>query len=175
VAHLKDPRALVQDTVMPNFHLSTADAQALSMLVLSWRPAHMSAEFIAGVPRADPQSADEKKAEDEMKHGPGAWFVQTGCFVCHSIAALGVKSPAQIGPDLSTAVEDTQKRFGMTVDDFIMNPTGTMSVVLSRQIVLDTEQRKVAIQKLREAFAEHQKQQAAGAAGPAAVSHQPGS
>ena len=26
----------------------------------------------------------------------------------------------------------------MTVDDFIMNPTGTMSVVLSRQIVLDT-------------------------------------
>jgi hypothetical protein len=110
-----------------------------------------------------------------MKTGPGAWFVQTGCFVCHSIAALGVKSPAQIGPDLSTAVDDTQKRFGMTVDDFIMNPTGTMSVVLTRQIVLDTEQRKVAIQKLREAFAEHQKQQAAGAAGPAVVSHQPGS
>lgn len=175
VAHFKDPRALVQDTVMPNFHLSTTDAQALSMLVLSWRPARMGPEFIAGVPRADPQSADEKKAEDEMKHGPGAWFVQTGCFVCHSIAALGVKSPAQIGPDLSTAVEDTQKRFGMTVDDFIMNPTGTMSVVLSRQIVLDTEQRKVAIQKLREAFAEHQKQQAAGTAGPAVVSHQPGS
>jgi cytochrome c2 len=175
VAHFKDPRALVQDTVMPNFHLSTIDAQALSMLVLSWRPARMSAEFIAGVPRSDPQSADEKRAEDEMKNGPGAWFVQTGCFVCHSIAALGVKSPAQIGPDLSTAVEDTQKRFGMTVDDFIMNPTGTMSVVLSRQIVLDTAQRRVAIQKLREAFAEHQKQQAAGAAGPAAVSHPPGS
>jgi len=174
VAHLKDPRALVQDTVMPNFHLSTADAQALSMLVLSWRPARMSADYIAGVPRADAQSPDEKKAEDEMKNGPGAWFVQTGCFVCHSIAALKVKSPAQIGPDLSTAVEDTQKRFGMTVDDFIMNPTGTMSVVLSRQIVLTPEQRKVAIQKLREAFAEHQRQQAAGAATPAAaVSHQP--
>ena len=29
VAHFKDPRALVQDTVMPNFHLSTKDAQAL--------------------------------------------------------------------------------------------------------------------------------------------------
>ena len=47
-----------------------------------------------------------------MKTGPGAWFVQTGCFVCHSISSLGVKSPAQIGPDLSTAVEDMQKRFG---------------------------------------------------------------
>ena len=53
-----------------------------------------------------------------MKTGPGAWFVKTGCFVCHSISALGVKSPAQIGPDLSTAVEDTQARFGRTVDDF---------------------------------------------------------
>ena len=71
-----------------------------------------------------------------MKTGPGAWFVKTGCFVCHSISALGVKSPAQIGPDLSTAVEDTQSRFGRTVDDFLKNPTGTMAVVLSRQIIL---------------------------------------
>ena len=54
-----------------------------------------------------------------MKVGPGAWFVKTGCFVCHSIAALGVKSPAQIGPDLSNAVEDVQSRFGRTIDDFL--------------------------------------------------------
>jgi hypothetical protein len=90
--------------------------------------------------------------------------VKTGCFVCHSISAFGVRSPAQIGPDLSTAVEDVQSRFGRTVDDFLMNPTGTMSVVLSRQIILDTEQRKVAIGKLREAYAEHQRQKAAGTA-----------
>ncbi len=167
VAHFKDPRALVQDTVMPNFHLSTVDAQALAMLVLSWKPAKMGSELVVGVPRVDPQTPEQKQAEEEMKHGPGAWFVQTGCFVCHSISALNVKSPAQIGPDLSTAVEDTQSRFGQTVDDFIMNPTGTMSVVLSRQIVLDTEQRKVAIQHLREAYAAHQAKAAAGAA-PAA-------
>jgi hypothetical protein len=35
-----------------------------------------------------------------------------------------------------------------------------MSVVLSRQIVLTPEEKQVAIQKLREAFAEHQKQKA---------------
>lgn len=162
VGHFKDPRALVQDTVMPNFHFSTKDAQALAMLVLSWRRAPLDASFLAGVPRTDPQSADEKAAEQAMKTGPGAWFVQTGCFVCHSIAALGVKSPAQIGPDLSTAVEDTQKRFGLTVDDFLRNPTGTMSVVLSRQIILTPEQKAVAIQKLREAFAEYQRQKAEG-------------
>jgi len=93
-----------------------------------------------------------------MKTGPGAWFVKTGCFVCHSVGALGVKSPAQIGPDLSTAVEDVQARFGRTVDDFLRAPTGTMAVVLSRQIVLSPEEKAVAVQKLREAFAEHQKQ-----------------
>lgn len=102
-----------------------------------------------------------------MRTGPGRWFVDTGCFVCHSVSALGVKSPAQIGPDLSTAVEDTQSRFGMTVDAFLANPTGTMSVVLSRQIILTPEQKQVAVEKLREAFAEYQKQRAAGTA-PAA-------
>ena len=161
VAHLKDPRALVQDTVMPNFNLSTKDAQALAMLMLSWRKAPVPATFVAGVPRTDPQTAEEKETARRMKTGPGAWFVKTGCFVCHSISALGVKSPAQIGPDLSTAVEDVQSRFGRTLDDFLASPTGTMSVVLSRQIILTPEQKAVAIQKLREAFAEYQKQKAA--------------
>jgi hypothetical protein len=158
VAHFKDPRALVQDTVMPNFHLTTKEAQALSILVMSWRKAPVPAELVAGVPRTDPQTPEERAEEQRMKEGPGAWFVKTGCFVCHSIAALGVKSPAQIGPDLSTAVEDVQSRFGRTVDDFLREPTGTMSVVLSRQIVLTPEQKAVAVEKLREAFAEHQRQ-----------------
>jgi cytochrome c551/c552 len=170
VAHFKDPRALVQDTVMPNFHFTTKDAQALAMLVLSWRDVPLPAAYKPGAPRTDPQTAEEREAEERMKTGPGAWFVQTGCFVCHSIAAYGVRSPAQIGPDLSIAVTDTQARFGRTIDDFFMNPTGTMSVVLSRQIVLTPEQRKVAIQKLREAFAEYERLKAAGQ-DPLAPSH----
>ncbi|MGH9364655.1 MAG: c-type cytochrome [Thermoanaerobaculia bacterium] len=158
VAHFKDPRALVPDTVMPNFHLSTKEAQSLAMLALSWRKAPIPADYRPGVPRTDPQTAEELALEQRMKTGPGAWFVKTGCFVCHSIQALGVKSPAQIGPDLSTAVEDTQSRFGRTVDDFLTAPTGTMAVVLSRQIVLSQEEKTIAVQKLREAFAEYQKQ-----------------
>ena len=71
-----------------------------------------------------------------MKTGPGAWFVKTGCFVCHSVSALGVQEPGADRPRPSTAVEDMQSRFGRTVDDFLANPTGTMSVVLSRQIIL---------------------------------------
>ena len=170
VAHLKDPRALSPETVMPNFNFTSNEAQSLAMLVLSWRKVEVPAEYVAGAPRSDPQTPEEVEAEQRMKTGPGAWFVQTGCFVCHSISSLGVKSPAQIGPDLSIAVEDTQKRFGRTVDDFFMAPTGTMAVVLSRQIVLTKEQRLTAIQKLREAFAEHQRQlQAAGQTKPGTV------
>jgi cbb3-type cytochrome oxidase cytochrome c subunit len=164
VAHFKDPRALVADTVMPNFHLTTKEAQALSMLVLSWRRSGIPAEYVSGAPRSDPRTELEAKAEEEMRTGPGAWFVQTGCFVCHSISALGVKSPAQIGPDLSTAVEDVQARFGRTIDDFLREPTGTMAVVLTRQIVLTPEQKAVAVEKLREAFREHLRQKDAARA-----------
>jgi cbb3-type cytochrome oxidase cytochrome c subunit len=162
VAHLKDPRALVTDTVMPNFHLTTKEAQALAILILSWRKSPVPAAMVPGTPRTDPQTVDEKAAEEAMKTGPGAWFVKTGCFVCHSVSALGVKSPAQIGPDLSTAVDDVQSRFGRTVDDFLAAPTGTMSVVLSRQIILTPAEKAVAIEKLREAFAVYQQQKAAG-------------
>ena len=163
VAHFKDPRALVTDTVMPNFHLSTKDAQALAMLAMSWRRADVPAAYVAGTPRTDPVTPEEAKAEQEMKTGPGAWFVSTGCFVCHSISVFGVRSPAQIGPDLSNAVEDVQSRFGRTIDDFLAAPTGTMSVVLSRQIILTPEQKQLAIQKLREAFAMYLAQKAASA------------
>jgi len=169
VAHLKDPRALVQDTVMPNFHLSTKEAQALATLILSWRREPVPASFLSGAPRSESQTPEEKEAEAKMRTGPGAWFVKTGCFVCHSISAFGVKSPAQIGPDLSVAVEDVQARFGRTIDDFIAAPTGTMAVVLSRQIILSPEEKKVAVEKLREAFAEHLRQKAAGTSTAPAV------
>ena len=72
VAHLKDPRALVQDTVMPNFHLTTKEAQALAILVMSWRKAPVPAEFVAGVPRTDPQTADEKADGTADEGGPGS-------------------------------------------------------------------------------------------------------
>jgi cytochrome c2 len=160
VAHLKEPRALVPDTVMPNFHFNTKQAQALAILVMSWRKSPIPATFVPGLPRSDPQTTEEKEKEERMQQGPGAWFVKTGCFVCHSLSVYGVVSPANIGPDLSIAVEDVQSRFGRTLEDFLREPTGTMSVVLSRQIVLTPEQKAVAVQKLHEAFAEHQKQKA---------------
>jgi mono/diheme cytochrome c family protein len=80
---------------------------------------------------ADPQFTDPR----------GEIFVVKGCPQCHSISALGVKSPAEIGPDLTLAYEDVQTRFGMKLEDFLANPTGTMQVVLSAQITLSPAER----------------------------------
>jgi cytochrome c2 len=164
VAHFREPKAIVPETVMPNFNFTTEQVQALAMLVMSWRKEELPAHYLAGAPRTDPQTREEIEEERRMLTGPGAWFVKTGCFICHNVTSLGVKSPAQIGPDLSIAVEDVQARFGRTVDDFLRKPTGTMSVVLARQIILTPAELEVAIQKVREAYAEHQKQKAAGKA-----------
>jgi cytochrome c2 len=162
IAHLTDPRGLVPDTMMPNFHLSTVEAQAMAILVLSWRRAPSDAAFLPGALRRDAQTTAERQVEDEARTGPGGWFGQTGCYQCHPVASLKVKSLAQIGPDLSPAVEDTRKRFGLTVDQFLANPTGMMSAVLSRQIILTGGQRAIAATKLREAFSEYQHQIAEG-------------
>ena len=79
-----------------------------------------------------------------------ALFVRKGCPQCHSISALGVKSPAELGPDLTFAYTDVQSRFNMKLDEFLKNPTGTMQVVLSSQIKLSPEERDSVIHILTE-------------------------
>lgn len=79
-----------------------------------------------------------------------ALFVQKGCPQCHSISALGVKSPTELGPDLTFAYSDVQSRFNMKLEEFLKNPTGTMQVVLSSQIKLSPEERDSVIHILKQ-------------------------
>ena len=158
VSHLKNPKNLVPETVMPNFNFSSADAQALAMLVMSWKKANIPVEYIPNSNFKDIPTKEESEKEERMKSGPGAFFVKKNCFVCHSVSTLGVDAASQIGPDLSLAVEDVQSRFGRTLDDFLAQPTGTMSVVLSTMITLTDEERKEAIDKLRHAYELKQEQ-----------------
>ena len=79
-----------------------------------------------------------------------ALFVQKGCPQCHSISALGVKSPTELGPDLTFAYTDVQSRFNMKLEEFLKNPTGTMQIVLSSQIKLTPEERDSVIHILTE-------------------------
>jgi len=152
VAHLQNPKALSPDTVMPNFSFSSREAQALTLLVMSWKRISLPNRFIVGAKQVDRPTEAEVEKERQMLTGEGAFFVKKTCFICHSVSTLGIESAANIGPDLSEAVTDVQSRFGKTLEDFLANPTGTMSVVLSTQIQLTDAEKREAIEKLKIAY-----------------------
>jgi mono/diheme cytochrome c family protein len=171
VAHLKNPKELVPETVMPNFNFSSADAQALAMLVMGWKKEKIPVEYIPGSNYKDVPTKEELEKEERMLRGPGSFFVKKNCFVCHSVSTLGIDAAAQIGPDLALAVEDVQSRFGRTLDDFLARPTGTMEVVLSTMITLTPEEREEAIQKLRMAYEIKQQERKQMASQPSPAKH----
>jgi hypothetical protein len=155
-AHFRDPRDLVPDSVMPNFHLSPEQIGSLTLLVMSWRRAPLDATFTGDLPRSDPEPEEDRRLVEEMAKGKGGWFVRTGCYSCHPVSVFGVKSPTPIGPDLSTAADDVERRFSRPLDEFVRNPVGTMRAVFSRQLMLTPDQKEEAIRQLRAAFAQYQ-------------------
>ncbi|MBP1634006.1 MAG: hypothetical protein H6Q10_580 [Acidobacteria bacterium] len=155
-SHFRDPRGLVADTVMPNFHLSADEIGSLTLLVLSWRRAPLEGALAGNLPRGDPEPEEHLRLVAEMAKGPGGWFVRTGCYTCHQVSVFAVKSPTPIGPDLSTAAADVERRFSKPIDDFVRNPVGTMRAVFSRQFMLTREQKEEAVRQLRAAFEQYQ-------------------
>ncbi|HYL16993.1 MAG TPA: c-type cytochrome [Terriglobales bacterium] len=159
LAHFKDPKAMSQTTVMPNFGLDSRDAQSLAMLIMSWHRSNLPVRYIPGAQQADRPTAEELAKEREMMSGPGAFFVQKTCFICHSVSTFGIESAAKIGPDLADAVADVPRRFGIPLESFLASPTGTMSVVLSTQIRLTPEEKQTVIEKLKIAYQKKQEQE----------------
>lgn len=152
VNHLKAPKSYVPETVMPDFGFGSRDAQSLALLVMSWRKNDLPVDYLPGITLEDKPTPEELERERRMTTGPGAVFVNKGCFVCHDVSTLGIESPTDIGPDLAQAWVDVQSRFGRTVDDFLASPTGTMQVVLSQQIFLTDEEKAFIVERLREAY-----------------------
>ena len=165
MAHFKEPKSTSSETVMPAFGFGSREAQSLAMLVMSWKKTDLPIQYIPGAKVGDIPTPQEKAKEEQMMQGEGSFFVKKTCFICHDVSVLGVESATKIGPDLSFAYADVQSRFGRTLDDFLHNPTGTMSVVLSTQIHLTDAERNEAIQRLTAAY---HKQQALEAKKPGA-------
>ena len=98
-------------------------------------------------------------AQAQTAAGPdvrgGEWFKQTGCTACHSISVHRVWNLAATAPDLSDAVDDVPRRFGVSLEEFLHAPTGTMAMVLSTRIPLTPAQRDLAIERLQEAYRLH--------------------
>jgi hypothetical protein len=102
-------------------------------------PAAPAAPLPPGLPPGEVQSRGDPRA---------ALFLAKGCPQCHTISALGVKSPNEIGPDLSFAYTDVQNRFGVKLDEFLAAPTGTMQMVLGQLITLTPTERDSIIHVL---------------------------
>ena len=88
----------------------------------------------------------------------GEWFARTGCTACHAVSSYQLPNIAAIGPDLSLAVEDVPRRFGVSLDEFLRTPSGTMAIVLGSRIPLNPEQRALAIERLKDAYQRHREQ-----------------
>jgi hypothetical protein len=127
----------------------------------------LAAAAAIGVAACGPVRTSEARPVVAPAHVPGGdWFVQTGCTKCHSVSVYGLQTLASTAPDLSIAVEDVPRRFGRTLDDFFLSPSGTMAMVLSTAIPMTREQRLTAVDKLKEAY--RRRQEAAGAGHPVA-------
>ena len=160
VGHLQDPKAFTGDTIMPNFGLKTDEAQAVTMLMLSWRQHDIPLELLPIKGLSDEPTPEEAERERVMLEGEGRFFVEKTCFICHDVSSLGIFSATKIGPDLALAAEDVPRRFGRTVEDFLANPSGTMSVVLSKQIILTDEEKAEAARLMHLAYEKHTQQKA---------------
>lgn len=106
-----------------------------------------------GAQAAPPASAATATALTDAR---GEIFVRKGCPQCHSISAFGIKSPAEVGPDLTGAYDDVQMRFGLKLDQFLEAPTGTMQVVLGSMIKLTPAERDSIIHILKELHEERE-------------------
>jgi cytochrome c2 len=153
IKHFQSPPTVVPESIMPEMNFQSRQAQALAMLVMSWRDdAELPRAYLPGVELKDEQTPEEIEKDLRMREGDGAFFVEHNCFVCHSIKAFDIKSPTDKGPDLSLAPEDVRARFNKTVEEFLFEPTGTMKIILESQIQLTDEQKWEAINKIMKAY-----------------------
>jgi cytochrome c2 len=152
IAHLQNPKSYSPDSVMPDFGFNTKDAQSIGLVLLSWRDTDFPPELLPGAILRDIPTPEEAERERIMREGEGRFFVEKTCFICHDVSSFGIVSATKIGPDLALAVEDVPRRTGRTLDSFLMEPSGTMQIVLSKQIQLTEEERREAIRLLKIAY-----------------------
>jgi cytochrome c2 len=168
VAHLQDPKSMSADSIMPSFGFTSEDAHAVALVLMSWKQVRLPTELLPG--RGGGTRAGGAGQAKAAIHEKGQFFMEKTCFVCHDVSSFGIQAATRLGPDLALAVEDAPARFGRSLDDFLMSPSGTMEVVLSKQIILTDDERKEAIALLKLAYQLHQEKKARAAVPPAPAS-----
>ncbi len=154
VEHLRNAKRVVPTSVMPEFRFTREEAQAIALLMMSWRKVDLPPEYIPGAMPKEKVSPEELAREEAMMKGPGGIFVKKGCFTCHSVSVFKVFSPTNLGPELSIAAKDVPIRYqGRSLEEFLKNPVGTMSFVLKTPQYRwkSDEEREEFVRKLYEA------------------------
>jgi cytochrome c2 len=159
--HYDEPEKVVPGTVMPKMGLQTRDRQALSMLTMSWRDTDFPTRYIPGFRQTEQLRPEEFEKREKLLSGDGAFFIEKGCFACHSVVAFGIKSPIEKGPDLTFALDDTRVRFNQTLQEFIFDPSqsGTMSIIFSEKIILTDKEKWELIDILTKANHQYKTEQ----------------
>lgn len=150
--HFRSPKDIVFNTIMPDFQFSRKEARALTMLVMSWKDVTLPSTYFPGAKHQEELTEKEKMIEEMRVSGEGAFFAKKGCFTCHSVQVFHIISPTNIGPDLSFAKEDVRRRFGVPLEMFIENPSGTMQIVFETIFPLTKEEKKEVIRLLNRAW-----------------------
>ncbi|MCP5050187.1 MAG: hypothetical protein GY940_23680 [bacterium] len=152
VRHFRSPKDIAFNTIMPDFNFNRKDARALTMLVMSWKDIKLPSNYFPGADHKDQLTEREIEIMETRSSGEGAFFSRKGCFTCHSISIFHIISPTNLGPDLSFAKEDVRRRFGVPLELFIENPSGTMQIVLSSVFPLTKAEKKEAVRLLNRAW-----------------------
>jgi hypothetical protein len=139
--------------------LPTTKSQTVKLAIIFVLGMVMLALLVAGYGEAQSGSGNQAAQHREWLKGEGAFFVRKNCIECHSISAFGIKT-ATIGPDLSEAIVDTEKRFGKTLEEFLRSPNGTMNIVLATKIPLTDAEKQEAVRLLKIAHQKKLEQQA---------------
>ena len=131
--------------------MRSATSLGLTFLALGVVACGKGGQTSAGTSNAAPAAATQTGAWQVTRNDPrAALFMQKGCPQCQTISALGIKSVAEVGPDLTNAYTDVQSRFGIKLEQFLPNPTGTMQMVLSTMIQLSPAERDSVIHILKQ-------------------------
>jgi hypothetical protein len=153
MAHFKNPKTVVPTSIMPEFQFTTQDLQSLTLLTMSWKKVKLPTAYIPHVKYMPEQPPEEAAREKAMLTGPGKFFVEKRCFVCHSVSSLDVQSPTNIGPDLAMAEKNVPKKHNMTVEKFLSEPRGTMAVIFGTpQYHLNQREKETVGALLKEAW-----------------------
>lgn len=89
-------------------------------------------------------------------HDPrGAIFVQQGCTSCHAVKALGLTAESEVGPDLTLAYGDVVERYGVSLREFLYDPSGTMDRVLTTHLKLNGVTRDSVAAVLKAIYEQH--------------------